>query len=149
MTGGMGLSALGSRLSAPAHAESREPTAGSRDALRLRAVARDLEGVFVEQLFKAMRETVPEGGVMDGGSGEEMFTGLLDQRLAAQAPARWEHGLAEALYRQLRGAAGLGAEAPAASPPAATSTAAPPPSGGGDAPGRSSPGTDGPILGAR
>ena len=29
---------------------------------------RDLEGVFVEQLFKAMRETVPDGGLVDGGS---------------------------------------------------------------------------------
>jgi flagellar protein FlgJ len=73
---------------------------------RLRGVARDLEGVFVEQLFKAMRESVPDGGVVDGGSGEEMFTGLLDQKMAALAPASWERGLADALYRQLRGRIG-------------------------------------------
>ena len=73
---------------------------------RLRGVARDLEGVFVEQLFKAMRESVPEGGVVDGGTGEEMFTGLLDQKMSALAPARWERGLADALYRQLRGRVG-------------------------------------------
>lgn len=68
---------------------------------RLRKVARDLEGVFVEQMFKAMRETVPEGGVVDGGTGEEMFTALLDQKMSALVPARWDDGLAEAVYRQL------------------------------------------------
>ncbi|HEX6631118.1 MAG TPA: rod-binding protein [Gemmatimonadaceae bacterium] len=84
----------------------------SSDAERLRQTARDLEGVFVEQLFKAMRETVPQGGgVIDGGSGEEMFTGMLDQHLSAEAPTRWQqHGLAEALYRQLRGALGSSPE---------------------------------------
>ena len=77
--------------------------ASSKDAA-LRKVARQLEGVFTEQLFKAMRETVPKGeGAFSGGSGEEMFTGLLDQHLAADTPTQWQHGLGEALYRQLRG----------------------------------------------
>ena len=73
------------------------------DQARLRRAAKDLEGVFVEQLFKAMRETVPEGGVLSGGSGEEMFTTLLDQRLSALTPERWEGGLGNAVYRQLGG----------------------------------------------
>ena len=105
MSGVPPLSALGSRRSAEATAVagSREPRAESGEALRLRGVARDLEGVFVEQLFKAMRETVPEGGVIDGGSGEEMFTGMLDQRLSALTPERWEGGLGNAVYRQLGG----------------------------------------------
>ena len=71
---------------------------------RLRKVAQQLEGAFVEQLFKAMRETVPEGGLTGGGSGEEIFSSLMDQHLAAQVPASWEHGLGAALIRQLRGA---------------------------------------------
>jgi len=77
------------------------------DAERLRATARQLEGVFVEQMFKAMRETVPDGGALSGGSGEEMFTGMLDQSLANEVPGRWSNGLAEALYRQLQKAAGI------------------------------------------
>ncbi len=110
-----GLSALGARLSAlQAVAESREPRAES-DAQRLRATARQLEGVFVEQMFKAMRETVPEDGALSGGSGEAMFTGMLDQSLASEVPARWSNGLAEALYRQLQRAAGHDL-APASSP---------------------------------
>lgn len=70
---------------------------------RLRKVAKQLEGVFTEQLYKAMRATVPQDeGIVSGGSGEEMFTGLMDQKLAADTPMRWEHGLGEAIYHQLR-----------------------------------------------
>ncbi len=78
------------------------PPAGADDA-QLRQAARDLEGVFVAELFKAMRQTVPEGGLAGGGVGEEMFTGMLDQHLAPQTGASWERGIADALYRQLRG----------------------------------------------
>lgn len=73
--------------------------------VRLKKVARQLEGVFVEQLFKAMRETVPEGGLYNGGAGEEIFTSMMDQHLAGEVPNDWERGLGAALYRQLRGAA--------------------------------------------
>ncbi|MBA3895528.1 MAG: rod-binding protein [Gemmatimonadales bacterium] len=72
---------------------------------RLREAARQLEGVFVEQLFKAMRESVPKDGFIDGGTGEEIFTGLLDQHLASAVPGGWDRSLAEALYRQLQSAA--------------------------------------------
>jgi flagellar protein FlgJ len=71
---------------------------------RLKKAARQLEGVFVQQLFKAMRETIPHEGVIDGGSGEEMFTGLLDEHMSEAVPQQWERGVGEALLRQLRGA---------------------------------------------
>jgi peptidoglycan hydrolase FlgJ len=73
---------------------------------RLRQSSRDLEGAFVEQLFKAMRETVPENTLFSGGAGEEMFTSMMDSHLASQVPDGWNDGLGEALYRQLRAALG-------------------------------------------
>ncbi|MBL8982503.1 MAG: flagellar biosynthesis protein FlgJ, partial [Gemmatimonadetes bacterium] len=45
----------------------------SPDEARLADAVRQLEGVFVEQLFKAMRETVPTDGLTSGGAGEQMF----------------------------------------------------------------------------
>lgn len=72
---------------------------------RLRAASRRLEGVFVQQLFKAMRETVPGGGIVDGGAGEETFTGLLDEHVAGEAAERGAMG-GEALFRQLQGLRG-------------------------------------------
>lgn len=67
----------------------------------LRQAARQLESVFVDQLFKAMRATVPHDGYLDGGSGEDMFTSMLDEQVAAAAPDRWRDGFVEAIVRQL------------------------------------------------
>ncbi len=84
-------------LAVPARADVER-----RDA-DLKKVAKQLEGVFVQQLFKAMRETVPqEEGIVSGGAGEEIFTSLMDEHLAAETPNQWNGGLGEALYRQLR-----------------------------------------------
>lgn len=78
------------------------PTATPPRNARLQEAVQNLEGVFVQQLFKAMRESVPqEEGIVSGGTGEEMFTALMDQHLAAETPRHWERGLSQALYRQL------------------------------------------------
>jgi flagellar protein FlgJ len=89
-------------MSDPVRLTSAGAGGGPQPDARLLDVARQLEGMFVEQLFRAMRETVPEGALVDGGPGEEIFQGLMDQHLAAETPREWPRGLAEALYRQLR-----------------------------------------------
>lgn len=110
---------------APTHAAQGPSMTGlGGEAARLHETAKALEGLFVEHLFKAMRETVPEGGLMDGGSGEEIFSGLLDSHLAGQVPGQWNDGLADALYRQLRGrvADDSGAAVPAPATPRSAET---------------------------
>ena len=93
-----------------------QPGPAQSEDEKLRQSAKQLEGLFVQQLFKVMRETVPQQeGIVSGGAGEEMFTSLMDQHLAAETPTQWEGGMAEALYRQLRGRL-----------PAASSTVSPP-----------------------
>ncbi|MBC8085701.1 MAG: rod-binding protein [Phycisphaerae bacterium] len=81
---------------------STEKPALTDDQKKLRKAATDLEGLFVAQLFRAMRETVPKNdGFVSGGSGEEIFTGLMDEHIAAETPSHWGGGISEALYRQL------------------------------------------------
>jgi flagellar protein FlgJ len=75
--------------------------AGASDQARLRKAAHDLEAVFVNELFKAMRATVPQGGFLAQDPGQELFTGVLDQRIAEVYGERARGGLGEALYRQL------------------------------------------------
>lgn len=77
--------------------------AAAKDA-KLLKVSRQLEGAFVQQMYKSMRESVQTGGMFDGGSGEEMFTGMMDEHVAADTPSKWQHGLSEAIYRQMRAA---------------------------------------------
>ena len=87
---------------------------------KLHKAARQLEGVFTQQLFKAMRETVPEDqGVVGGGSAQDMFTGLLDEHLATDPRASSTHGVGEAIYRHLlrtRAMHGTSLDAPATTP---------------------------------
>jgi len=70
---------------------------------QLRAAADLMEGAFFQELFKALRATVPESGLLGGGGGEEVFSSLMDQHLAEVAAGRLERGLGEALYRRLAG----------------------------------------------
>jgi len=68
---------------------------------RLREAAHQLEGVFLAQMFRAMRDAVPADTSAGGDSGREMFTSMLDDKLAETAADRMHNGLGDALYRQL------------------------------------------------
>ena len=67
---------------------------------RLRAATRLLEGFTYQELFKAMRNSIPEGGVLPADTGKEIFEDLLDQHVAQVAAMGSERGLGSALYRQ-------------------------------------------------
>lgn len=68
---------------------------------QVRTLAHQLEGVFLNQLFQAMRASVPQDEESGAAPGQEMFTQMFDERVAAQAADHMSHGLGEALYRQL------------------------------------------------
>jgi Rod binding domain-containing protein len=76
-------------------------TAPTDNRAQLRRLADELESVFLNQLFQAMRQSVPDGGLGTSSPGEEMFTAMLDEQLAKEAAFKWERGLGEELYRQL------------------------------------------------
>ncbi len=120
--------------------ESRSLNVGGFDHLReqghsknvgqkreaLKQVAKEFESVFMYQVVQAMRQTIPKGGLVEKGEGEEMFEGMLDQEWAKTLAGRGgPAGLSEVIYRQLSRAAGLeeegataGAQAVRALPPA-------------------------------
>jgi peptidoglycan hydrolase FlgJ len=75
---------------------------GAGKLTRLTQSAKQLEGVFVQQLFSAMRATVPQDGIVDGGGGEDMFSSMFDQKLADRVPQQWHGGLTAALVAQLK-----------------------------------------------
>ncbi len=67
----------------------------------IREVARQFESVFMHQVFKSMRATVPKEGLMSGGFGEQVFTDMLDAQFAELATSQGSSGLAEMLARDL------------------------------------------------
>lgn len=67
----------------------------------IRAAAREFESLFLHQLFKTMRSTVPEGGLLDGGFGGQVFTDMLDMEYARMGADQGGVGLADLVAEQL------------------------------------------------
>ena len=80
---------------------SIDAAAPKNESEELRRISHELEGLFLRQLFEAMRATLPEGGLCERSAGHEVFASLLDEQLASLAAQRMQKGIGEALYRQL------------------------------------------------
>ena len=88
----------------------------SLDSLRCRAntdpkaavkeAARQFEALFMNELMKSMRSTTLDSGLMEGGGGGELATGMLDQQFATQLTGM-KGGLSEAITRQLERQMGM------------------------------------------
>lgn len=88
----------------------------SLDSIRLRAntdpkaavkeAARQFESLFMNELMKSMRATTLDSGLMDGGQGGELATGMLDQQFAGQLTGM-PGGLSEAIMKQLERQMGM------------------------------------------
>jgi murein DD-endopeptidase MepM/ murein hydrolase activator NlpD len=74
----------------------------------LKKACREFEAVFTYQLLKSMRKTIEKSDLFHGGQGEEIYESLLDQELSKQLAGSGGTSLANLLYQQLRGKAGLG-----------------------------------------
>lgn len=64
-------------------------------------ISREFESVLIRQMLQAMRDTQGDDGILEPSPGEEMFTSLLDDVVAASAAETMDSSLSEALYRQL------------------------------------------------
>lgn len=72
---------------------------------KVKMLAKEFESLFLNQMMKTMRSTIDEGGLVEKGPGEEMFTSMLDEetsRNMAFAPGGGM-GLADQLTSQLLG----------------------------------------------
>ena len=72
-----------------------------RDDEKLKKACTDLEALFINQIFKSMRQTVPKAGLLGGGSGEEIFQSLFDQELSRSLAQQKGMGLGQMIYRQM------------------------------------------------
>ena len=96
---------------------------------RIRGVAEDFVSVFMAQVMKSMRATVPENPAMHGDNGEKFFQEMLDSEQAKTLAGGQGYGLTELVYQSLlnshrvQSSAGAGlaaeelSEAPAAGAP--------------------------------
>ena len=63
--------------------------------------AREFEAVFLGQMTQLMLESAPANGEFSGGHGEQMFRGVLAEKLGAAIAARGGVGIAPAVMDQI------------------------------------------------
>jgi len=85
------------------HAAARTPETrqAARNKTALEKSCQDFEALFVQSLFKAMRKTVPEGGLFAKSNATEIFEEMFDQSIATGIARDQSLGLAEQIYRQM------------------------------------------------
>ena len=75
---------------------------GQRSPEAIREVAKQFESIFIHQVFKSMRATVPKEGLTESGFGGQVFTDMLDQQYAISLKNE-SLGLADMIAIQLGG----------------------------------------------
>lgn len=70
---------------------------------RLRQACTEFESIFLYNLFKEMRRTVPKSGLLPSAPGKDTYEMMFDQKVAEDLSRRGEGtGLQKILYEQLR-----------------------------------------------
>lgn len=74
-----------------------------KDDAKLKQVCQEIEALFIQQLFKEMRATIPKDGILPESMATNIYQEMLDaeySKLMAKSPGNL--GIAEMLYQQLK-----------------------------------------------
>lgn len=78
---------------------SREDVKEEQQALK--KATEDFEAIFLTMMFKNMRNTVPDGGLMEKSFGRGIYEEMQDEKMAEEISTSGGVGLAKELYQQL------------------------------------------------
>lgn len=89
----------------PSQGAFEKALVGPREAKLKRACA-DFESLFISQMLKSMRKTVPENGLLQKGNTDRIYEALFHEHLAAEISRTRGIGLARVLFEGLKGREG-------------------------------------------
>lgn len=72
-----------------------------KDLKALRESSREFETMLVTEMYKAMRKSVPDGGLFEKSMATEMYQEMFDMEIAKQTASGDGIGIGEAMYRQM------------------------------------------------
>lgn len=78
-----------------------EKAVSSKDNEALKKATEEFEAVFIQQLLKSMRATVPKSDLFEKSHGREVFEGMYDEELSKTMASTRQFGIADLLYNQL------------------------------------------------
>jgi flagellar protein FlgJ len=68
---------------------------------KLRKACADFESVLLYQMFKTMRNTIPQSGLMNKMTGKDTYEMMMDQKVAEELAKKGGTGLQGVLFNQL------------------------------------------------
>lgn len=86
-------------------ARMREIRNQPMDDKRIKEVSQEFESLFVNELLKSMRKTVPENEWLNGGMQQEVFEDMLYNEYARSISKSGGIGLGDMVYKSLKATA--------------------------------------------
>lgn len=77
------------------------PTSTDTDA-RLKEACADFESIFIYYMFKSMRKSLPQNGLLDNTQEQKLYKSMADQAMSENIARGRAMGLGELLYNQLK-----------------------------------------------
>ncbi len=75
-----------------------------KDLESLRESTREFEALYVMEMYKSMRKTIPENGLFPQNTSSKMFQEMMDMELARDTAKGDGMGIGLAMYNQMKGA---------------------------------------------
>ncbi len=83
--------------------QNKAGTKQAEELQSLRHACREFEAIYVNEMYKSMRKTVPETDVFGKrGMAEDVYREMLDMEMARQTAAGDGMGIGKAMYQQLQ-----------------------------------------------
>ncbi len=79
----------------------RDRNYSKMDPSKIREASQEFESLFINMMFKSMRNTVPKGEWLNGGLKQEIFEDMLYEQYSMLMAKRGGIGLGDMVYRQL------------------------------------------------
>jgi flagellar protein FlgJ len=73
----------------------------SRQEKKLRKACADFESIFLYQMFKTMRNTIPQSGLTNKMTGKDTYQMMMDQKISEELAKKGGMGLQGVLFNQL------------------------------------------------
>ena len=71
------------------------------DEIKLKKATKDFEAIFLRQLLKVMRSTVPESQLLSGGIARDFYESMMDEIIAQKAAEAGKTNFGDMIFRYL------------------------------------------------
>ena len=74
----------------------------NKELQALRKSCREFEAIYINEMYKTMRKTVPDSGLFEKDMANTLYQEMLDMEMAQQTAAGDGMGIGKAMYEQLK-----------------------------------------------